>query len=162
MLSSTAMILGAGFGKRLLPLTNEIPKPLIEINGRPLIEHTLKLLKDLGFKEVVVNAHHLKEKLKNYLDSQNILKAHIIEESSILETGGGVKNALAFFEGKPFFVINGDIYLKPQSPFGLKNFIESFDPSYMKALLLCIHEKGALFRKEAADFALLDSKQITF
>ncbi|MDY6852488.1 MAG: NDP-sugar synthase [Thermodesulfobacteriota bacterium] len=104
-----AMILAAGFGKRVRPLSLIRPKPLFPVLGRPLISHTLDLLTKAGIKEVVVNTHHLAAQVEDYLTSLKFGPAiHVIREENILGTGGGVKNASDLLGPEPFFIINAD------------------------------------------------------
>lgn len=108
-----AMILAAGRGSRLAPLTDTIPKPLIKVGGKALIEHHLDNLQQAGFKHVVVNVSWLSESLESYFEHQyrGDLKISIYREAAALETGGGVLAALAdlAIEGQPFLVINADV-----------------------------------------------------
>ena len=108
-----AMILAAGFGTRLRPLTNTTPKPLIEIGSEPIIVRNLRLLKKAGVKEVCINLHHLGAKIKKYLGDGKKLGLKIVysNENKILGTGGGIKKAEAFLKQNPFFVINADVLI---------------------------------------------------
>ena len=105
-----AMILAAGFGTRLRPLTNTMPKALVPVAGRPLIEYGLLLLKAHGIAEVVVNLHHLGEKIRTTLgDGRSYgLRLTYSPEDPILESGGGIKNAQPFLDGETFVVLNCD------------------------------------------------------
>jgi len=105
-----AMILAAGFGTRLRPLTNTVPKALVPVAGRPLIEYGLLLLKAHGITEVIINLHHLGEKIRAALGDGSIYGLHITysPEDPILETGGGIKNAQPFLDGETFVVLNCD------------------------------------------------------
>jgi MurNAc alpha-1-phosphate uridylyltransferase len=108
-----AMILAAGRGERLRPLTDSTPKPLIEVNGKPLIEHHLEQLARAGFTEVVINTGHLGEQLPAALgDGQRwrITIRYSPEPPEALETGGGIFNALPLLGKAPFAVISGDIW----------------------------------------------------
>jgi NDP-sugar pyrophosphorylase family protein len=108
-----AMILAAGFGTRLRPLTNTVPKALIPVAGRPLIEYGLLFLKSQGVEEVVINLHHLGEKIRAALGDGGVYGLRIIYslEDPILETGGGIKKAQAFLDGETFIVLNCDTIL---------------------------------------------------
>src|SRR5262245_7817085 len=108
-----AMILAAGFGTRLQPLTNTTPKALVPVAGRPLIEYGLLLLKSQGIAEVVINLHHLGGKICSTLGDGRIYGLHIAysPENPILETGGGIKRAQSFFKGETFIVLNCDTIL---------------------------------------------------
>lgn len=105
-----AMILAAGFGTRLRPLTNTVPKALVPVAGRPLIEYGLLLLKAHGITEVIINLHHLGEKIRAALGDGSIYGLHItyLPEDPILETGGGIKNAQTLLDGETFVVLNSD------------------------------------------------------
>jgi mannose-1-phosphate guanylyltransferase len=103
-----AMILAAGLGTRLLPYTLKLPKPLFPILNKPLLLLTINRLKLAGATEIVVNAHHLRQQVKNALQKEtNIL---LQEEEKILGTGGGLRMALPHFKNAPMLVVNGDIY----------------------------------------------------
>lgn len=107
-----AMILAAGQGKRLRPLTNFTPKPLIEVRGKPLIEHHLGNLAKAGVDQVVINLAHLGEKIKAHIgdgDKYRVKVNYSIEEPPGLETGGGLVKALPLLGEQPFWVINGDV-----------------------------------------------------
>jgi MurNAc alpha-1-phosphate uridylyltransferase len=107
------MLLAAGLGKRLRPITDKIPKPLIEVAGKPLIEYHLENLKSAGFKEVVINLSHLGEMIEEHLGDGSrfdltIKYSH--EGAKPLETAGGIIRALPLLGDKPFLVLNADIW----------------------------------------------------
>ena len=106
------MILAAGLGKRMRPLTDHCPKPLLPVAGKPLIVHHLERLKQAGFKEVVINVSYRAEQVIQALgDGQTYgLRIHWSHETTPLETGGGIQNALPLLGEKPFLLINGDIW----------------------------------------------------
>lgn len=105
-----AMILAAGLGTRLRPLTNTIPKPLLPVGGTPLIVWNLLVLKRHGFHEVVINLHHLGPMIEQALGNGSKFGLRIIysKEPMILGTGGGIKQAEPHFSGEPVLVLNGD------------------------------------------------------
>ena len=107
-----AMILAAGQGKRLLPLTETMPKPLIPISSEPIIVHQIRWLHRAGVKEIVINLHHLGDKIVDRLGHGGDLGVRIqySHEDVLLDTGGGVKNALPLLGGDPFVLLNGDIW----------------------------------------------------
>ena len=109
-----AMILAAGLGTRLRPLTYLIPKPLLKVGGVSLIDRNLKILKRAGIKRVVINLHHLGPMVKKHVGTGKRygLKVVYTNETKILGTGGGIKNAERYLKGKPFIVINGDVFTK--------------------------------------------------
>jgi NDP-sugar pyrophosphorylase family protein len=108
-----AMIFAAGLGSRLKPLTDSIPKALVPIAGKPLLEHVIIKLKDAGFDEIMVNVHHFADQIIEFLQSKNNFGIRIEisdERDELMETGGGIKKAAWFFDdGKPFLVHNVDI-----------------------------------------------------
>jgi MurNAc alpha-1-phosphate uridylyltransferase len=108
-----AMILAAGRGERLRPLTDEAPKPLVEIGGKPLIEYHLEALAGAGFREIVINQGHLGEMLPEVLGDGSRWGINIHwsdEQDGVLETGGGIFKALPLLGAAPFLVINGDLW----------------------------------------------------
>ncbi len=108
-----AMILAAGLGTRLKPLTDSTPKALVKINDHTLLELQIKKLKAEGFDKIIINIHHFAKQIKDYLKQNNFFECNIElsdESSKLLDTGGGLKKAEHFFsDGKPFLVYNVDI-----------------------------------------------------
>ncbi|WP_434931343.1 N-acetylmuramate alpha-1-phosphate uridylyltransferase MurU [Shewanella sp. HL-SH5] len=108
-----AMILAAGRGERLRPLTDLMPKPLVKVNGKPLIEYHLEKLAELGITDVIINhawlGHMLVESLGN--GERWGLSIHYSAEAEALETAGGIKNALPLLGSEPFLLLNGDIFI---------------------------------------------------
>ena len=104
------MILCAGFGKRVHPLTLSCPKPLLKIGQETLLSNSIKFLKNYGIKNIVINVHYLRDQIISYVNNQNFnLSIDIVEEKEkILDTGGGVLNAIKYFSNKPFIIINPD------------------------------------------------------
>ena len=109
-----AMILAAGYGTRLRPLTGNIPKPLVPIMNRPLILHNLLFLKKHGIEEIMINLHYLPEMIPDYLgDGADWgLTLHYSQEPRILGTAGGIKNVKDFFQGETFLVMNADVLIQ--------------------------------------------------
>jgi mannose-1-phosphate guanylyltransferase len=105
------MILAAGFGSRLRPLTDRIPKPLIEIAGKPLIAYSLALLRAAGIREVIINLHHRGDDIRSALEGMSAHGMSITYsvEDPILDTGGAIKKARSFLEGGRFAVLNADV-----------------------------------------------------
>lgn len=106
------MILAAGRGTRLRPLTDTLPKPLALVDGLPLIEHQIRWLEKVGIREVVVNVHHLAEQLITHLSNrvQTDVRISFSREDSLLNTGGGIVQALPLLGNQPFILLNGDIW----------------------------------------------------
>ncbi len=135
-----AMILAAGLGKRLRPLTLEKPKPLVEVAGKPLIVHHLEKLSETGFTDIVINHAWLGEKLVAALGkgSQWGLNIEYSAESEPLETGGGVFKALPLLGDDPFLLVNGDVYTDfdfqslPDTPKDLAHLVLVDNPDFKK------------------------------
>lgn len=108
----SAMILAAGRGTRLLPLTAAVPKPLIEVAGKTLIAHQLERLANVGIERVVVNLHHLGGMLRRHLGNGRAfgLQIDYSEEPELLETAGGIVQALPMLDDGPFLLVNGDVF----------------------------------------------------
>jgi MurNAc alpha-1-phosphate uridylyltransferase len=104
-----AMVLAAGYGTRLKPLTDRVPKPLVPVAGRPMIDYALEKLQACGIRDIVINVSHLKEQLVAHLAARKNLAIQISEEAEPLETGGGLKKAQPLLGEEPVFVINSDI-----------------------------------------------------
>jgi len=109
-----AMVLAAGFGKRLAPITHTTPKPLVPVAGRPLLDRLLEFLRAGGIEEVVINLHHLGHRIEEHVgDGRRFgLRVHYSPEDPILDTGGGIKRAERLLAGEPFVVANGDSLLE--------------------------------------------------
>ena len=107
-----AMILAAGIGSRLRPLTDHTPKPLLPIKNKPLIEILIEQLEAAGFRSLVVNLHHLGHQIQEHLKDGSRYNVDIeySVENQLLETGGGIKKALNLLDKEPFIIVNGDIY----------------------------------------------------
>jgi NDP-sugar pyrophosphorylase family protein len=108
------MVLAAGFGKRLAPITHTTPKPLVPVAGRPLLDRLLEFLRAGGIEEVVINLHHLGQRIEEHVgDGRRFgLRVRYSPEDPILDTGGGIKNAEPLLAGEPFVVANGDSLLE--------------------------------------------------
>ena len=106
-----AIILSAGFGTRLRPLTNYIPKPLIPVGAISLLEFHIRKLVSFGIKDIVINSHHLSGSIKSFIGRTEIrgVKLHFLYEKKILGTGGAIKNAQRLPGQEPFIVVNADI-----------------------------------------------------
>ena len=109
-----AIILGAGFGKRMLPITKKIPKPLIKINGITLLENSINFLSSIGIKHIIVNAHYLHKEIVNFIKRKKFTPKVqvVIEKRKILNTGGGIFNASKKFKKNIFFVLNSKNWKK--------------------------------------------------
>ena len=156
-----AMILAAGLGKRMLPLTSNIPKPLIMIGSKNLLERSIELLIKIGINELVINTHYLPQKIDNFLKTKNYgISINVIHERELLDTGGGIINATKKFENNPFFVLNPDTIWN-------KNYYEELkilENSYLdnkKPILLLVDKKISHDKSFKGDFNFKEGKYIT-
>ncbi len=150
------MVLSAGMGTRMRPLTDTRPKPLVEVDGKALIDHVLDRLEAVGVDEAVVNVHHHADALEAHLALRTAPpRLHISDErGGLLETGGGTKKALHFFHGGPFFAINSDtIWIEGVRP-NLLRLAENFDPETMDGLLLVAGTATSVGYDGRGDFSM--------
>lgn len=158
-----AMILAAGKGTRLGALTQKTPKPLIEVAGVPVLIHVLNTLKAHGVTRIAMNTHYLGEQIEEAAQAWARgagVMLHISHEEELLNTGGGICASLPFFEGKPFFLVNGDaVWTEGTALFeALEN---TFDDARMDACLSLIAlEKTAPFRNPKGDFSCDEESRI--
>jgi len=132
-----AMILAAGLGTRMGPLTTDKPKPLVEIHGRTLLDHVIDRMVLGGVNFLVVNVHYKSEMMKAHLAGRKDVSIQICDETdAILDTGGAVANALPLFRGEPFFVQNSDSLWVEGMGRALSRMQERWDPEKMDALML--------------------------
>ncbi len=133
----TAMILGAGLGTRMRPLTDMVPKPLVRLGGRALIDHALDRLEEAGIKRVVVNVHYLADQLEAHLKSRKSPQILISDErGKLLDTGGGVVNALPLIGDGPFLIHNADTAWIEGIGGSLSRLIAAWDGERMDSLML--------------------------
>lgn len=156
-MTERAMILAAGMGLRMRPLTDDRPKPLVEVAGRALIDRTLDRLAEAGLKRVVVNLHYKAAMLKRHLETHAPDGMEIMfsdETGELLDTGGGVVAALEHLGPGAFFVVNSDvIWLDGGSP-ALTRMAAAWNPERMDALLLLIPTESALGYAGTGDYHL--------
>jgi MurNAc alpha-1-phosphate uridylyltransferase len=150
--SDTAMVLAAGLGKRMRPLTSRQPKPLVRVAGKPLIDHALDRLAEAGVAKAVVNVHYLADSLEAHVKDRAAPRVEISDERPLLlETGGGMVKALGRLPD-PFFSVNSDnIWLDgPKNAF--RDLSEAWDPEKMDALLVLVPHCGAHNFRGKGDF----------
>jgi MurNAc alpha-1-phosphate uridylyltransferase len=152
-----AMILAAGFGKRIYPLTLKNPKPLLKIGNETLLSNALKFLELFGIKQAVINVHYLREQIVEYLDkSQFNLTINIVnEKDKILDTGGGVLNAIQHFSNEPFLTINPDTIWNSHYLDELRLMEKAFfENEKNKCSLLVVNKKKSFDQSFKGDFSL--------
>lgn len=148
---TSAMIFAAGFGTRMAPLTNTKPKPLIEVNGQSLIDHTFMLARRAGVTNFVVNAHHLADQVVDHFDHVPDVRV-VVEAPKILDTGGGLKAAEPYLEQDAVFTSNSDAIWMGQNPFNVLK--ANWDGDRMGALLLLVPSTSAIGHAGSGDFAI--------
>ena len=150
------MILAAGLGKRMQPLTNKKPKPLLEIGGITLLERAINLLINHGVKEISLNVHHLGDQIEKYIsDLKSEVKIKISnEKDSLLDTGGGVKKGTKDFKENPFFVINPDTVWSNNYKDEILKMEEIYFTKKIENILLLVNKKKSFDKKLMGDFNL--------
>ena len=130
------MLLAAGLGTRMRPLTERTAKPLLPLGGRALIDHALDRLAEAGVETVVVNAHWHADRVAAHLAARTRPRTILRREAALLETGGGVKAALDLLGPEPFFVVNGDAFWVDGPRPALARLAAAFDPARVDGVLL--------------------------
>jgi N-acetyl-alpha-D-muramate 1-phosphate uridylyltransferase len=153
---SKAMVLAAGLGVRMRPLTDNLPKPLVPVAGRPLLDHVLDKLADAGVSEAVVNVHYLPDQIIAHTASRTRPRVIISDErDQVLGTGGGVVKALPLLGADPFFHINSDtMWIDGVRP-NLARLAETFEPSRMDILLLMAPTTSSIGYGGRGDYSML-------
>lgn len=131
-----AFILAAGMGTRLRPYTDTMPKPMVPVGGRPILDHTLDHLREIGVKTAYINLHYKADVIKAHLLSRKMPNIYFSEEKNLLDTGGGLKKCKEFLEKSPFYMINGDALWEDGKTNTLLSLAQAFDPETTDILLL--------------------------
>lgn len=149
-----AMVLAAGLGKRMRPLTDTVPKPLLEVGGRTLLDHALDRLQDAGIEEATVNAHYKAELIEAHLKGRETPRIRIVREEELLGVAGGIRNARPWRDEEPFFAVNADsLWLDGPIP-ALERMADRWNPKEMQALLLLMATPKAVGMDGRGDFHL--------
>ena len=158
----TAMVLAAGLGQRMRPLTDTTPKPLIEARGVALIDRILSPLAQAGVKRAIVNVHWLADQVEAHVSDRADLEIVISDERDcLLETGGALAKARPLLGDDPIFVVNTDAFWGSGSPHPLTEMAAAFDPEAMDELLLLADTQRCLGYGGAGDFFLDEHKRLT-
>lgn len=152
----TAMVMAAGLGKRMRPLTATRPKPLVEVAGKTLIDHTMNHLRTAGVKRAVVNVHYLADQMEAHLKARVKDMEVVIsdERAQLLETGGGIVHARELIGDKPFLCVNSDNLWIDGPIDAIRQLAAAWDESKMDALLLLVPLARANCHKGQGDFRL--------
>jgi MurNAc alpha-1-phosphate uridylyltransferase len=154
-----AIILSAGYGKRLNPMTLSKPKSLLEINKKTLLENTIHILENFGIKEIVINTHYLSDQINRFIDNKKFSsKIFLMEEhEKILDTGGGVLNAAKKFNNDPFFVLNPDTIWFQSYLDDFKTMEEQYFNNDYKGVLLVVDKTKSFDKTMKGDFNLKEN-----
>jgi MurNAc alpha-1-phosphate uridylyltransferase len=162
--AATAMVLAAGLGERMRPLTLRMPKPLVPIAGRPLIDHVLGRLAAAGVETAVVNVHYLPDQLEAHLANRHgqTPKTLVSDERGVLlDTGGGTKRALPLLGHGPFFIHNADsVWSEGASP-ALSRMLKKWNPATMDCLLLLAPAATSIGYAARGDFSITADGRLT-
>ena len=158
----TAMIMAAGLGTRMRPLTNRVPKPLIEIHGKALLDHVLGRLRAAGVAKVVINVHYLADAIEDHLAAHPCGLEVVIsdERDLLLETGGGLVRAESLIDCDPFFALNSDNLWVDGGEDTLARLAGQWDGEAMDALLLLVPREAARNHQGSGDFHLDDAGRV--
>jgi MurNAc alpha-1-phosphate uridylyltransferase len=151
----SAMVLAAGLGLRMRPITDTLPKPLVQVGGKTLLDHVLDRLAEAGVERAVVNVHYLAEQIEQHLAGRQSPRIVISDERAhLLDTGGGVVKALPELGSAPFFHVNADTIWIDGVRSNLVRLAESFDPARMDALLLLAPTAASIGYSGRGDFGM--------
>ncbi|MBD3746749.1 MAG: nucleotidyltransferase family protein [Sphingopyxis terrae] len=159
----SAMVMAAGIGKRMRPLTATRPKPLVRVAGKPLIDHSLDRIEAAGIAHVVVNVHYLADALEAHLAKQkrSFTLAVSDERGELLETGGGMVKALPLLKGDPILIVNSDNIWTDGPQDSIRNLARHWDGDRMDALLLVIRQASATGHGGKGDFHMDPSGKLS-
>lgn len=150
-----AMVFAAGLGTRMRPITDTMPKPLVEVAGKPLIDHCLDRFAADGVGKAIVNVHYLPDMIEAHLRGRTSPEIIISDErEKLLDQGGGIKKALASIGDQPFFVCNTDAFWIEGPRSNLKRLADAFDPDRMDMMLLVAASAGAVGVDWPGDFTM--------
>ena len=148
----SGMILAAGFGKRMLPLTKSLPKPLIKVNDISLLDNAIDFLKKIGCKQIIINTHYQYEKIHQAIEKRKDKEIiNLIYEEDLLDTGGGVKNAIPYFNNNHIIIINCDVFWIDKNINDTKLLIKNYFKFCYPQLLL-VDKKNAYGLKKKRRF----------
>ncbi len=157
-----AMIMAAGLGTRMRPLSLTRPKPLIELNGKPLIDYALQRLTALNIRPIVVNVHYLADLLEEHLIKSKLPDLIIADERlELLDTGGGAKANLDTLGPGPFFILNSDTLWRDEDEENLKSLQTAWDDEKMDCLMLLAVRNNSLGYSGEGDFNLDDQGRLS-
>ncbi len=157
---NTAIILCAGYGKRLNPITLKTPKPLIKLKNKPLLSNAIDLVLSVGIKKIKINTFYLSSQIKNFISSspyKNIVEV-INDGKEILDTGGGIKNLIKKNNEKNFFILNPDTLWTPNYKKTIIQMTNYFEQNNLSNLLMVVKKKKCFDKRFKGDFIMKDNK----
>ncbi|NKB51906.1 MAG: NTP transferase domain-containing protein [Rhizobiaceae bacterium] len=157
---NTGMVLAAGLGTRMRPITDNIPKPLVSVAGKTLLDRALDALAAGGVKRAFLNVHYLADQIEQHVDARSLPEILISDErSELLDSGGGVKKAIADEPDGPLIILNGDSFWIDEDSSNIQRMKSLWDPEAMDMLLLVAAKNQAVGYDGAGDF-FIDDRQI--
>ena len=157
-----AMVLAAGLGQRMRPITDTLPKPLVAIGGKAMLDHALDRLAEAGVEDAVVNVHHLAGLIEAHLAARAQPRVTISDErAQLLETGGGVRKALPLLGAEPFFHVNSDSLWSETGTSNVAAMAAAWDPQSMDLLLLLAPRETSIGFDGAGDFFRDETGRLT-
>ena len=161
----TAMVLAAGLGTRLRPITDTMPKPLVPIAGKPMIDYVLDALAEAGVEEAVVNVHHLADQMEAHVARRDKPKVLISDErDKLMDSGGGLVKGLTLLPRKSLFVMNADLFWVGEGrgePSNLSRLAGAFDPERMDIAMLVVRNEDTTGHNGKLDFSLGEDGRLT-
>lgn len=152
---TTAMVLAAGLGKRMRPITDTIPKPLIRVAGKTLLDHSLDALTEAGVTKAVVNVHYFPEQIVRHVATRTRPKIVISDESAgLLDSAGGIVKALPQLGSEPFYILNADTFWIDRSQSNLERLALAWDSARMDILIMLAELESATGHSGGTDFLL--------
>lgn len=153
---NTALILCAGYGKRLNPITIEKPKPLLKLNNLTLLENTINLIKELGIKKIILNTFYLKKQISTFINEKNFnISIDIIDDGDqILDTGGGIKNMISISKERNFLIFNPDTIWNLSYLNSIRKMEKFYYHNKIKNILLVVNKKLSFDKSLKGDFIL--------
>lgn len=160
-----AMVLAAGLGTRMRPITDTMPKPLVKIGGKPMIDYSLDALKQAGVEVAAVNVHHFADQMETHLKTYSGLDVLISDErEALLNNGGGIVKGLTLLGRDTIFVMNADLFWigeKPGEPSNLDRLAGFFDPERMDMAMLCVRLEDTTGHNGVNDFSIGPDGRLT-
>ena len=160
-----AMVLAAGLGTRMRPITDTIPKPLVKIGGKPMIDYTLDSLVEAGVEQAAINVHHFADQMEAHLQNYRGLDILVSDErDALMNSGGGLAKGLKLLDREPVFVMNADLFWigePADRPSNLRRLAGFFDAEHMDMALLCVRIEDTTGHNGKNDFSLAADGRLT-